>query len=321
MTASVSPLTQPARPQASSGRVLVIANPAAAGHVRRPQLAATYAELGGVDVVTTRSLDELDAVARSVVASPPALLAISGGDGTLSLTLTALAAAAGGMPDWPILPLRAGSMNMIHRSVGVPADPVVALRQAARGTMAAPRTTMHVEGRYGFIFGFGLVTNFLKLYYDGPGRGPVKAAKTVARAVAAVATGSPLRERLFRRVDGELSADGGRVHREAAFSAVLMQTIENLGIGFRPCYRAFEDPARAHLLATDLSAPGIVGRLSYIFRGRPWATPRTSDEVVADLTFRASSPFTYTLDGELYDCNGELRVDVGPPVHFVRPVA
>lgn len=299
----------------------LLVNPHARRHRVDPMLLSAYRSLAGVSVHVTQHLDELPAACARIAAAGPSLVAISGGDGTISLGISELRRAFGERPLPPVIPLMGGTMNMVGHSVGIVANPLRALdRILAMAPETRPthvRDTLQVEGRTGFIFGLGLVTNFLDIYYDGPRTGPVKAAEVVAKGVVGVAKQNAYAKRMFRRQSGRLAFDDRSV--DAEWTAVLVQTIENLGIGFRPMYRAHERPGTFHMLATDLSAVQVVNHLPLIFRGRPWPTTRMRDVVTDRIVFSPPSGETcgYTLDGELYRTAADIRVEIGPPVTFV----
>ncbi len=299
----------------------LLANPHARRHRADPTLLAVYRALPGVAVHVTQTLDELPAACAQIAAANPPLIAISGGDGTISLGISQLRSAFGTRPLPPIVPLMGGTMNMVGHSIGIVSNPRRALERvlhmAAETRPTHVRDTLQVGGRTGFIFGLGLVTNFLEIYYDGPRTGPIKAAEVVARGVVGVAKQNAYAKKMFSRQPGVLLYEGARA--EADWTAVLVQTIENLGIGFRPMYRAHERPGTFHMLATDLSAVQVVNHLPLIFRGRPWPTTRMRDVVTDRLRFTppAGEGCSYTLDGELYTSGSDVLVEVGPPVTFV----
>jgi diacylglycerol kinase family enzyme len=270
-------------------------------------------------VYESTTLARLDEICAELAADPPAVVAVSGGDGTLSLTVTALRRAFGERPVPRVLPLRGGTMNMVANSVGTrgPVGELRAALQGPEGLVVARRETLVVEGRTGFIFGVGLVTNFLDAYYAGRGTGPWKAALVVLRAIWAVLTRNAFYRRIFGTVAGRIEV-AEREH-DGPWTAVLVQTIENLGIGFRPCYRALAQPGSFHLLATGVGPGTLVRRLSRIFRGRPWPAGEALDRLCARIRLRGDAPFTYTLDGELYRSDApSLEVAIGRPVEFVR---
>src|SRR5262249_62264653 len=113
------------------------------------------------------------AVAREFRHERIDILAVCGGDGSFFRTLTAIVRAYAGDPLPHFLPLRAGSMNTIARSVGcrrgsperVLADTVVDYR-AGRPFETTERHLMVVNQQdLGFMVGAGAIVSFLRVYY------------------------------------------------------------------------------------------------------------------------------------------------------------
>lgn len=78
-----------------------------------------------IEILTTRGRDHAGMLARNLVRTPPDLLAICGGDGTVNEIATAVPA-----PPFPIAILPAGTANVLAKELGLPLDPVKALRMA-----------------------------------------------------------------------------------------------------------------------------------------------------------------------------------------------
>lgn len=309
-------------PPTAQPRLALIANPNSGRHRRAPDSLREYQQLPDAVVHITQSADEIAAVCARIALQSPQLIAIAGGDGTKGRALGALRAAYSGRDLPPILPLPGGTMNMVARSVGNTGDPLRILRRAlAQPTSALKlqtRNTLRVNGETGFIFGLGLVSNFLEAYYEGTRTGPVKAAELVARTIYAILSRNALCQRLFRPQRGSLRRPGVP-DVDAAWTAVLVQTIENLGIGFRPMYRALAEPGMFHALGTDMSAGQLLRHLPRIFRGGPWGDVRMHDWTGNALQFAPEGAAQYTLDGELYRTGGLIEVEMGTPVQFAVP--
>lgn len=83
-----------------------------------------------VEVVPTQGPEHAAAIARELRAAGPDMLAVCGGDGTLSEVAT-------GLPDppFPVLVLPGGTANVMARELGLPLDPVAALAAGLCGTV------------------------------------------------------------------------------------------------------------------------------------------------------------------------------------------
>ena len=76
-----------------------------------------------VDLQTTRSRDHAGQLARELLSSPPDLLVICGGDGTINEVASQISD-----PPFPIAIIPAGTANVIARELGLPLNPVRALK-------------------------------------------------------------------------------------------------------------------------------------------------------------------------------------------------
>lgn len=299
--------------------VSLIFNPSAAGNRRRGQpLLNKLNAVTGVRMYVTESLDDLQRAADQIAGHGAGCLAIGGGDGTISHTLSALRERLAVLPR--IALLRGGSMNMVANSIGAGKDPVATVTALANGVTCREvwRNTMDVGGRLGFIFGLGLVTNFLEAYYSGTYTGPRRAALVVMQTIGSTLLRGQLSKRVFRRCRGSLHICGRAEIRD--WTVILAETIENLGIGFKPAYRALEQLGKFHVLGGDISPASFVGHLSYVYKGRPWPKElHMLDELANRMRFESLEPFLYTVDGELLQAEHSLNVHVVEPTRFLIP--
>jgi len=83
-----------------------------------------------VELLTTSAPGHAAELACALVSRPPDLLAVCGGDGTVNEV-------ANGMPDppFPVAVLPAGTANVLARAMGVPLDPVEAIKVALGGSV------------------------------------------------------------------------------------------------------------------------------------------------------------------------------------------
>lgn len=83
-----------------------------------------------VELVPTQGPEHAAGIARDLRAAGPDMLAVCGGDGTLSEVAT-------GLPDppFPVLLLPGGTANVMARELGLPLDPVAALTAGLHGSV------------------------------------------------------------------------------------------------------------------------------------------------------------------------------------------
>src|SRR6267378_7926640 len=140
--------------------IMIIANPNARRNREWPLAAEQLRKAApGASILETRGPEELAAVAKAVAADRPRVLAIAGGDGTVTHTVTALAGALGN--DLPPLALLGGGAYDSLAPLGGKGGAEDRLRRLsealASGTelQLEQRDTLRVEGRCGFRFGVG----------------------------------------------------------------------------------------------------------------------------------------------------------------------
>jgi diacylglycerol kinase family enzyme len=308
--------------------IVVFLNPRSRANRRDPglsrRLARTLGDAGRV--LASPTFEALAEDARSLAAAPPRVIAVHGGDGTLHHVLTALLDAfAGGPPLPPIAILGGGTMNVVSASLGIRARtfPFLAdlARQARAGTPfpTVARRCMKVGNQFGFVFGNGILANFLGEYYARPGYGPARAFWLLAKIfVSAVASG-PLAERVFRPRRDRVTVDG-QVLPFAALTAVSAGTVREVGLRFKLNHRADDDPDRFAVLAIHGTARTLIPDILSVYMGRGISVARAYSTLATELEIvPADGECPYTIDGDLYRLHEPLRVAIGPRVEFVDP--
>jgi diacylglycerol kinase (ATP) len=303
-------------------------NPRSRANRRNPRIASEFQALLGADgrVVASMTLDELDAATAALAKEPPPrVIAVHGGDGTLHKLVTSLGRAFGERPIPPIAILGGGTMNVVAASLRIRerAIPFVhQLVEAARtgATFQTVRRRCLRIGEYlGFIFGNGLMANFLGEYYGTGKYGPARAAWLLLRACGSAVIGGPFVKKLFKRFEGTLELDGQLLER-TSFVGVGAATVREVGLGFKLNHRADDDPERFGFLAIHARPIAIIPDFVAVHRGKGVAPSRAMSAVASTLRVTPKGgTMSYTIDGDLYRSQGPLDISIGPPILFVRP--
>jgi diacylglycerol kinase family enzyme len=271
----------------------------------------------------TGSLDDLYRVAEEFKKESIDLLGINGGDGTIHHTLTAFIKAYGDTPLPPIAILRGGTMNTVANSFGIKGDPSALLFELVDRYHnhdqfdIFEREILAVGDAFGFIFGNGLIYNFLDVYYKTGKPSPPTAAKVLLRGVLSSFVGGRLAKELTRRFRARVTVDGDVWARDD-FMAVAAACVEQIGLGFRPFYRVGERPQSFPILGIHTASPAaFVLELPRILRGRPMRRDKVIDAVAREVVFE-NDELAYIIDGDTYVAKERLRVAVGPRLRFVR---
>jgi diacylglycerol kinase family enzyme len=216
-------------------------------------------------------------------------------------------------------------MNTVARAMGCPAwqpermlAEIVATYRSGGPLDATEHQLAQVNGRdYGFMVGAGVPVAFLRLYYDQPRPGARAAARTLARLIGSVLGRGALTRAMFEPMRARLSCDGVPAPF-SAYTVIYASTIEDIGLGFRPTYRARERPGHVHVFAGPIGAGELVRRLPAIRRGRPTRSPNVYDALARTVDVEFRQPTFYMVDGDIMEPTAQLRIAPGPIVRVVR---
>ena len=301
----------------------------------RKLLPAIEALLGQrADVMYARldHFDELGDALRRFAEARVELLIISGGDGTIAATLTAIFEhdIFTERPRLAILP--GGTSNTIAGDVGLRGRPLAALERCLRVFAQAPEACEVVERNLirvdydrakpavcGMFFGTAAICDAIalrrRLFPQEWLPDAIAAAMTLAVVLATAATGRP--GVLSGQLIGIDSADDPARARQ--YTILIATTLERILLGGHP----FWGDGRGAIKLTSIGSPprGIVRnayRLLY-GRDRERLPPATYASFASDrITLNMDCPFN--LDGEFYEPGpgGAVILTSTPPVRFVR---
>lgn len=315
--------------------VVVVSNPVSGRNKRDPRvIPALDAALAAAPQVPHRherptSPEDLDRLAVELRALPgPVVVCVNGGDGTLAHVLSALARAWGERPLPPIGILRGGTMNTVAHGIGLTGRPAGILRRVlARQAQGQPQPTVtrHLmrirdglgPDRYGFLFGNGVISNFLEVYYEGGGASPVKGARILARALVSAVVGGAFARRLTRPTRVRVSLDG-QSWTPDSYMAVAAGTVDDMGLGFKPFWAVTRHPGQLQALGFACSPFALAVRIPGTQVRRPWADPDIVDRLGARLVLSADEPISYMIEGDFHRGGQQVEVSVGPVVPLVH---
>lgn len=309
------------------GKIGIIINPNAKRNSRRDnlrqQLECTIGDHGMVRV--TRTPHEVYSVAEEFLREKIEILGVSGGDGTMQKTLSRFIEVCGEECLPSIATIRGGTMNTIANSLKIRGTPVT-ITQRIMGKIHASEELnckevdlMRVGNEYGSLFGTGVVYNFLDAYYEGGKTGTRKAIRVIIRAIASALTGGSFAKKVTAPVPARASLDGRPIPFEE-FSGILACTICDIGLGFKPLYRAEERDGYFHILSTNMNTLQIILRIHKLFLGIPMKNSQVHDEIGQELTLEAlKGNIPFMLDGELFSRPGRIQLKAGPRIRVIAP--
>jgi diacylglycerol kinase (ATP) len=305
----------------------LITNPLSRVNLRDPGRARKLGYLIGShgQAEATRSLDDLYRVCEQFKDERIDVLGISGGDGTLHHTLTAMIKTYGEQPLPPVAILRGGTMNTIARSFGIFGESqqltFELVDRHRRGLLyevpLVEREILQIGDKFGFIFGNGIIYNFLHEYYASGRPSPATATKLIMRAAGSTMIAGPLSQRIYKRFHARVVADGDR-WACTDFITVAAAVVEHIGLGFRPFYRVGNGSAGFAVLGIHTDAVGFVAELPNILAGKPMRRDKVIDQLAHEVTFESATKLEYIIDGDTYEQEGTLVLRMGPKLRFLR---
>lgn len=316
----------------------VITNPFSRTNRRDPRLAGRLGYILGEkgDLQTPGDLDALAATAARFREREVDLVCINGGDGSVHRAVSALVHAWGDAPLPRLVVLPGGTMNIVAHSVGVRGRPSDLLEQVVHAYHAdlplrtVRRWLLRFEGEgldpvpYGFLFGNGIISGFLEVYYEGAEPTPAKAGWLLFRGALSAVVGGRFVRRLIRPWSGTVDldgADGAVSWGPGPWTAVAVGTVEQIGLGFTPFHSVSTTPEHMHVVGIGGHVVDLARDLPRIYRGRGPRRPRNVEGTTKELMLRGSEPLSFMIDGDFYRTGRELRISVDRPVDFVVPDA
>jgi len=299
-------------------RVAVILNPFAGGNrgeITRAERLARIVGNRGI-VLAPNGLEELDGAVARALDSGAELMALCGGDGSYFRAFTVLDRRIGN-GSWPlILPLPAGTINNLTHAIGAASTSPERLLSTVLSSMERD-IALDVcdcdlfragEDGVGYIFGAGMIVNFLRAYYA---RRPDPGAGTAAALLGTLALSGLVRGQLQRHIfqpfEADVICDGERVpHR--IYRQLIVSSVTALGLGFRPFYLAGRKPRHFHVLGGPASARGLVSKLHRYWRGFPARHPGMYDNIARELIVEFARPTHYTVNGDLLGPVARLEI-------------
>src|SRR5438067_10959285 len=198
----------------------IIANPNAHRNRNWPLASQALRKAApGAALYETRTERELHEAAERVGRDRPRVVAIAGGDGTVTHTVTALADALG--DDLPPLALLGGGAYDSLAPLGGKGDAEDRLRRLSEALASGTelrieqRDTLRIEGRCGFRFGVGLPVRFIEAVYATGRAGPLTSTRLLARAFWSSLRRGRFARRLYAPMDLRVRLDGAEWPRIA----------------------------------------------------------------------------------------------------------
>lgn len=279
----------------------------------------------------TNSLHDLSRVCEEFCARGLDTIGVVGGDGTISLTLSALAQAY--PPDKlpRILVLRGGTVNVLASNLGIFGSPKDVFADALEayhmpnGLAEMSLQTLEVNGRLGFIFADGVAARFLGEFYKNKSS-TLGAGLFLGKVLADGAAGGRLGgayKNLYLREKVKIDCKPRPWPFENPIEPVMLvaSTIPKMPFGIR-LFRALnthrEEAELLAITASEKSLPFEVFRT--LLTGGKGSEKTIHRHVFESATIIPSNEIEYSLDGDLLEPTREpVEICLGPRFVFCSP--
>ncbi|MBI2344112.1 MAG: hypothetical protein HYV02_07250 [Deltaproteobacteria bacterium] len=251
------------------------------------------------------------------------VLCISGGDGTIHHTLTAVINVYGSRPLPKIALLRGGTVNNVAGCLKIRGTPESILSQlilqyhSDEPLRTIPLHCIAVEQRYGFLFGNGFVYNFIQDYISVGEGGTKNLLPLVVRMCCSGLFNREYMLQLNLRFDAEVIVDGKRWPFRN-YSGIGIATVETCGMGFAPFFLARKETGQCHVVGYSMTPRGVFLEAMRVWLKQIRPHADRCDATAREVVIRTRDPLPYTIDGELYPPTDALVIRCGPVLQIVH---
>ncbi len=303
----------------------IIHNPRSKKNMKYPHILDMVRDIIGRygTVFVPSSYEELTEVAQEIKKDHYEIVGVNGGDGTNHQIITRIIDVYNDDRFPLIAHLRGGTMNTISNALNGITGSVIGITQKLvehykydRPFKTRTNKVLNINGRYGFMFGTGFVSNLMDLYYEGGDPGPIKALQIIYKAIASAIIRTDYVDRLFNPIMAEVIIDGLKLDY-SRYSIIVSSAIRNVGLNFRAIYRAEELPDKIHLFAGQATAFEVIRRLRKLYVGRQPNFKHLVDTLARLVEITSSSPLRYTIDGDMYE-DTRIVLSPGPLMSYIQ---
>lgn len=326
----------------------IISNPHSKSNKKHPdnmsQLAYILGKSGTMEI--TKTLGDLDQACERFCREDVDIVAINGGDGTISRTLTSLIKSyqkhQKSLPK--IALLGGGTINVLVKNIGLTSSPRLNLLRLCE-RYSEPESSfeevriqsLNVDGHYGFLYADGICYDFLKEFYKGK-KSPFLSLLLLLKLVGSVLVWGKLAQSIIRFQRRKIQISPGEEEVKKSLIAVMAATIPKIPFGIRlfPLMELAEsDQTGTQRRPKDLfevsfffSEPRTAAfRIPAMLSVTEWVHQNDKRRLVADsllLSLESDDQpsnlqYEYSLDGELFEApRPNIEISLGPEIVFVR---
>ncbi len=304
----------------------IITNPHAKSNKRNPQRSKLLSYIAGSrgTLEVTNSLDDLRKVARQFAEQDIDTLAINGGDGTISRTLTAFIHEYQGkaLPD--IAVLRGGTMNVLADNLNIRGNPEQILYRVVEGHSlrkymgTVELNTLCINDHYGFLFANSASRRFLEVFYKNKSN-YLGSVLLLLKVIGSYFVGGSLFRSVVKEDILSLQIDDRQL-LEISSAFTFCSTVELLPLKIKFFSMALKDPNQFQALSVLCPPKKVPWILPYFLFNLSANRQYKVEFLCKELAVTAHDPsaYGYTLDGELfYPNDATIKISMGPKIRFI----
>jgi diacylglycerol kinase family enzyme len=307
-------------------KIGIITNPHSKLNKRNPERQRLLAYIAGDQgrLEITNSLEDLDRAAAEFCKQGVGIVAINGGDGTISRTISALIHAYDKKPLPRLMILKGGTINVLATNLGIIDRPELTLYKLieaqADGTdlQTVKFRTLKIGNMYGFLFGNGVVANYLKEFYKNK-TGASGAVYLIIKLCLYYLFNRSKFSKIVHSQKYEIKSFEDSEYRPIESVAIMASTVEKMPLGARMFPQAKTYPNKFQAFILNMKSQELVWKLPLIMlKNKEGQFLGKLNFCTSGLEIKSSAPQLYTLDGELLETEGNaLRVELGPELSFI----
>lgn len=298
----------------------IILNPHSRSNLKNPnradQLGFIVGDKGSCH--ETRDIEDVERLASEFKERGIEILGISGGDGTIHITLTTFIKVYGDTPLPKIAFLRGGTMNNIPNAVGVKGSPekilsnlILKYHEDKEFTLSE-LDMLKINGHYGFLFGMGAVHNFIEDYVRTDEKpSPARGAYLLTRCIVSALFNGKYARKICERFDARISVDG-EPSPFRNYTMLMTGTVETLGFGFNPLYRARTKPGEFQFVGVSMTPRNLLFSFPHALMSRPPKSDNYYDRMGKQMVLELDQPVPYQIDGEPMPATERIEITMGP---------
>jgi len=273
---------------------------------------------------TNKSLE--DAIA-SFLNEDVDVICTDGGDGTVHHTLTKLIELyeKDGKEIPIFVPLMSGTVNFAAKCIGSNKKPVEILedimeREIETKTINTLKIAYKEKNLCGFVYGMGMIANFLEKYYDKNTSGFLsyetsvrKASGLIFKSIVSLTFGTSLSKEIIKPIFADIKTDN---YRESNPMVVLASTLQINVLGLKPFHELSKSGEGIYVVSGNFEKSTLLKNIPNVFLGKKLSGEGIYMNKINCLEIKTNEECSFTIDGELYKLNiGEsIIVEQGPKI-------